>query len=173
MYECPQSKELKLVNYYLVPDDRQNTFRIRMDRTSFEHFTYTTVPIEEMVHDREGQDAIDHFTLVMCEMHNSWTSLNIYFWLGIKEAGKKIYFMIPIAHSNQEDLTVCQEMFDLRPVKESPLIRFTCFNIKSLCFQLGSVSFTIKEDFIRKFAESSVMSYLLEKGDIDDDEEEE
>lgn len=170
-YECPQLKELKLLNCYLAPDDRQNTFHVRMGRTSFDHFIYTHAPVLDIVRDKEDQDAIDHFSMIGSEMETSWIQSDIYLWLGIKEAGKKIYFQICVGSDESPD-AVCQEIFDLRPVENAPLIRFTCFNIKSLTIQLGPFSFLLKEELIKRCIDSSFMSYPLENGDIDTDEEE-
>jgi hypothetical protein len=92
--------------------------------------------------------------------------------LGIKEIGKKIYFLIR-AHSDEAPFAVCQEIFDLRPVKKAPLIHFACYSIKSLTIQLGPVSFFLNKQVIRECVESPDMSYSLEKNDINSGEEDE
>ncbi|KAL9544430.1 hypothetical protein MBANPS3_007635, partial [Mucor bainieri] len=174
-YQCPQLKELILTTCYLAPNKHQNnTFYIRMDRTSFDHFIYTDKSLKGILRDKEDQDAAVYFGSVDRQMLVTWALSDIYLCLCIKETGKKIYFWIRAHHTadDGEPFAVCQEIFDLRPVKRAPLIHMTCNSIKSLTIQINIMSFFLKEELIRKCVESDYMSYPLEKGDIDIGEEE-
>ncbi|KAL7321960.1 killer toxin resistant protein [Mucor circinelloides] len=168
-YHCPQLKELKLVSCYLdlSPD---STCHVSMKYTSFDHFVYTVEPTQNMIRDVEDEDAIDHFDTVLQEMIVNWVKPDIYLWLGIKEAGRKIYFRWTAFLERPR--AVSRDIFDSRFAEEAPLVYFSCFSIRSISFHLSSiVSFTISEELIRECLDCSVLSYPLEEGEMDDSDE--